>query len=191
MYGWKIRIHIYASDSEILTHIALQDKAGRKSTGKNYPIKSPQSCMHLELVLKAPQKESTAVNISSSLILSRSIQSISPSEDPLIHLDWEENEQTLCSESCQNKTDLETRVEEKYWDLSHSERKERIRKTKTTEDLREKSGSWYFKPEEKPNPEHVLVAIERTSYFQPQLQMWWDWSEYVCLIIFNSYIKDT
>lgn len=56
-----------------LTHIALQDKVGRKSTGKNYPIKSLQSCMHLELVLKASQKESIAVNISSSLILSRSI----------------------------------------------------------------------------------------------------------------------
>lgn len=102
--------------------------------------------MHLELVLKAPQKESTAVNISSSLILSRYIQSISPSEDPLIHFGLRGKSETVCSESCQNKIDLETHVVEKYRDFIHSqERKKIIRRNKITEDLRAKSGSWYFK----------------------------------------------
>lgn len=125
-YGWKIGIHRYASDSEILTHIALQNEAGRKSTGKNYPIKSPQSCKHLELVLKALQKECSAVNISSSLILSRFIQSTSPSEEPLIHFWFREKSANHLFQKA-DKIRLR-RVVEKYQDFIHSQEKTKSEK---------------------------------------------------------------
>lgn len=89
------------------------------------------------------------------------------------------------SESCQNK--IETRVVEKYQHFSHSrEKRKSEKKSKLLRIWEQNLGLGILKEK----TEHALVAIERIFYFQPQLQMWWCWSEYVCPIIFNSYVKD-
>lgn len=71
---------------------------------------------------------------SKHFIITNSVQILSKRSPPLkIHeyiSHWEENQQTICSESCQNQIDLETGVVDKYQDFIHSQAKKNQNKTK-------------------------------------------------------------